>query len=333
MSFRTFIDFASCLYSDVGSPRISVKDEENKSELIRKAVGLLTGGLNSGELPSEASLLLSQRFAYQRVFELATAGKEIERILRNPLKKDQYRWNDSDVLLGEPRVQFNKVQYTKDIYSHHQSHTDSKRHLGKREDDLEVSGVNKDDRNPSYTMNLNTPSNQRKTILILSRTSQIKEKRNVIHTLKDLVASVNTKVVDPHNARRDVTALIDKMIAMESKQFPTEASGSKPRATQKKNGNPACKEGVEVLLRTNKSVHATPTVRIVLNKEKQIWKPKGKKFSLGEICQLTKLSVKCRTGPCFGIWTQAAQKHMTGIFKAHEIFVEKFITGPRIQEG
>ncbi|GJT47716.1 retrovirus-related pol polyprotein from transposon TNT 1-94 [Tanacetum coccineum] len=86
-----------------------------------------------------------------------------------------------------------------------------------------------------------------------------------------------------------------------------------------------------------KSVHATPTVRIVLNKEKQIWKPKGKlsdnslnktkqiwkpkdklsdnrkkltlgkldcgsqwrptgkKFALGEICQLTKLSVKCST--------------------------------------
>ncbi|GKA27461.1 hypothetical protein Tco_0713629 [Tanacetum coccineum] len=69
------------------------------------------------------------------------------------------------------------------------------------------------------------------------------------------------------------------------------------------------------------SVNATPTVKIVLNKGKQIWKPKGKlsdnslnktkrvwkatgklfadigkKFALGELCPLTKLSVKCRTG-------------------------------------
>ncbi|GJS55405.1 retrovirus-related pol polyprotein from transposon TNT 1-94 [Tanacetum coccineum] len=70
----------------------------------------------------------------------------------------------------------------------------------------------------------------------------------------------------------------------------TEASGSKPRSNTKKNRIlPAKKENkkeVEVRLRTNnhgmcvvnilKSVNATPTVRIVLNKEKQIWKPKGK---------------------------------------------------------
>ncbi|GJV59480.1 hypothetical protein Tco_1465580 [Tanacetum coccineum] len=68
------------------------------------------------------------------------------------------------------------------------------------------------------------------------------------------------------------------------------------------------------------SVNATPTVKIVLNKGKQIWKPKGKlsdnrstgkkvalgklncgyqwrptgkKFALGELCPLTKLSVQC----------------------------------------
>ncbi|GJZ36942.1 hypothetical protein Tco_0583133 [Tanacetum coccineum] len=68
------------------------------------------------------------------------------------------------------------------------------------------------------------------------------------------------------------------------------------------------------------SVNATPTVKIVLNKGKQIWKPKGKlsdnrkkftlgklncgyqwrptgkKFALGELCPLTKLLVQCRTG-------------------------------------
>ncbi|GJX44658.1 retrovirus-related pol polyprotein from transposon TNT 1-94, partial [Tanacetum coccineum] len=111
------------------------------------------------------------------------------------------------------------------------------------------------------------------------------------------------------------------------------------------------------------SVNATPTVRIVLNKEKQIWKPKGKlsdnslnktkqiwkpkgklsdnslyktkrvwkatgklfadigyqwrptgkKFALGEMCHLTKLSVKC------------CSKHMTGNRSKLMNFVEKFI--------
>ncbi|GJZ76188.1 retrovirus-related pol polyprotein from transposon TNT 1-94 [Tanacetum coccineum] len=131
-----------------------------------------------------------------------------------------------------------------------------------------------------------------------------------------------------------------------------------------------------------KSVNATPTVRIVLNKEKRIWKPKGKlsdnslnktkqiwkqkgklsdnslyktkrvwkatgklfadigyqwrptgkkltlgkldcgsqwvttgkkKFALGEMCHLTKLSVKC------------CSKHMTGNRSSSCNFVEKFI--------
>ncbi|GJV80446.1 retrovirus-related pol polyprotein from transposon TNT 1-94 [Tanacetum coccineum] len=70
----------------------------------------------------------------------------------------------------------------------------------------------------------------------------------------------------------------------------TEASGSKPRSNTKKNRIlPAKKENkkeVEVRLRTNNhemcvvnilnSVNVTPTVRIVLNKTKQIWKPKGR---------------------------------------------------------
>ncbi|GJU34682.1 hypothetical protein Tco_1183036 [Tanacetum coccineum] len=92
-------------------------------------------------------------------------------------------------------------------------------------------------------------------------------------------------------------------------------------------------------------VNATPTVKIVLNKGKQIWKPKGKlsdnslnktkrvwkatgklfadigyqwrptgkKFALGELCPLTKLSVKC------------CSKHMTGNRSKLKNFVEKFI--------
>ncbi|GJU75170.1 integrase, catalytic region, zinc finger, CCHC-type containing protein [Tanacetum coccineum] len=70
----------------------------------------------------------------------------------------------------------------------------------------------------------------------------------------------------------------------------TEASESKPRSNTKKNRIlPAKKENkkeVEVYLRTNNhemcvvnilnSVNATSTVKIVLNKGKQIWKPKGR---------------------------------------------------------
>ncbi|GJS51122.1 putative ribonuclease H-like domain-containing protein [Tanacetum coccineum] len=157
---------------------------------------------------------------------------------------------------------------------------------------------------------------------------QIKEKDNVIRHLKDLVASVNDRSREPHNAV-DVTALYrNKMFAI-GVNDSTEASGSKPRSNTKKNRIlPAKKENkkeVEVRLRTNKSVwtkvnrvdssisfkrvvinsnsesvcktcnkcvnsanhgmcvvnilnsvNATPTVRTVLNKEKQIWKPKGK---------------------------------------------------------
>ncbi|GKC20402.1 hypothetical protein Tco_1022552, partial [Tanacetum coccineum] len=142
----------------------------------------------------------------------------------------------------------------------------------------------------------------------------------------------------------------------------TKASESKPRSNTKKNRIlPAKSENekkVEDHPRTNKSVwtkvnrvdssisskhvvinsnsesvnilssvNTTPTVRIVLNKGKQFWKPKGKLFdnslnktkrvwkatgkliadigyqwrptrkifALGELCPLTKLSVKCRT--------------------------------------
>ncbi|GJY63111.1 hypothetical protein Tco_0464571 [Tanacetum coccineum] len=70
----------------------------------------------------------------------------------------------------------------------------------------------------------------------------------------------------------------------------TEASGSKPKSNTKKNRIPPAKtenkKKVEDHPKTNNhemcvvnilnSVNATPTVKIVLNKWKQIWKPKGK---------------------------------------------------------
>ncbi|GJT63945.1 integrase, catalytic region, zinc finger, CCHC-type containing protein [Tanacetum coccineum] len=124
------------------------------------------------------------------------------------------------------------------------------------------------------------------------------------------------------------------------------------------------------------SVNATPTVRIVLHKEKQIWKPKGKlsdnslnktkqiwkpkgklsdnslsktqrvwkatgklftdigikedpqgkkltleylkKFALGEMCHLTKLYVKCRTGHALVSGLRLLKTYDGESFKAHE---------------
>ncbi|GJU53291.1 hypothetical protein Tco_1227005 [Tanacetum coccineum] len=90
------------------------------------------------------------------------------------------------------------------------------------------------------------------------------------------------------------------------------------------------------------SVNATPTVKRVLNKGKHIWKPKGKltdnrkeisrrkldcgyqwrptgkKFALGEMCPLTKLSVKCRTGHPLVSGLRLFKTYDEKSFKAHE---------------
>ncbi|GJR65767.1 retrovirus-related pol polyprotein from transposon TNT 1-94 [Tanacetum coccineum] len=84
------------------------------------------------------------------------------------------------------------------------------------------------------------------------------------------------------------------------------------------------------------SVNATPTVKIVLNKGKQIWKPKGKlsdnslnktkqekKFALGEQVPLTRLSVHVIP---LVIWTQACSyTYGQGNRSKLKNFVEKFI--------
>ncbi|GKC25974.1 retrovirus-related pol polyprotein from transposon TNT 1-94 [Tanacetum coccineum] len=114
------------------------------------------------------------------------------------------------------------------------------------------------------------------------------------------------------------------------------------------------------------SVNATSTVKTVLNKGKQIWKPKGrlsdnslyktkrvwkatgklfadigyqwrptgKKFALGEMCHLTKLSVKCSTlyaNQQVMLWylDSGCSKHMTGNRSKLMNFVEKFIGSVR----
>ncbi|GJR80827.1 hypothetical protein Tco_0151612 [Tanacetum coccineum] len=141
-----------------------------------------------------------------------------------------------------------------------------------------------------------------------------------------------------------------------------------------------------------KSVNATPTIRIVLNNEKQIWKPKGKlsdnslnktkqiwkqkgklsdnslyktkrvwkamgklfadigkkftlgklncgyqwrptgkKFALGEMCPLTKLSGKCRTGHPLVSGLRLLKTYDGESFKAQE-FCGKFHRDSQIRE-
>ncbi|GJX71038.1 hypothetical protein Tco_0308209 [Tanacetum coccineum] len=67
------------------------------------------------------------------------------------------------------------------------------------------------------------------------------------------------------------------------------------------------------------SVNATPTVKIVLNKGKQIWKPKGKLSdnSLNKTKQVVQVILWYLGSGC--------SKHMTGNRSKHKNFVEKFI--------
>ncbi|GJW08120.1 hypothetical protein Tco_1570543 [Tanacetum coccineum] len=174
----------------------------------------------------------------------------------------------------------------------------------------------------------------------------VTRKKQVTFSDKPGTSSSNTQ---KHEVHQKVQQTNIPVIPSTGVNTSTEASGSKPRSNTKKNRIlPAKKENkkkVEVHLRTNNSVNATPTVKIVLNKGKQIWKPKGKlsdnrlnmtkrvwkatgklfadigcqwrptgkKFALGEMCPLTKLSVKC------------CSKHMTGNRSKLKNFVEKFI--------
>ncbi|GJR24398.1 integrase, catalytic region, zinc finger, CCHC-type containing protein [Tanacetum coccineum] len=104
---------------------------------------------------------------------------------------------------------------------------------------------------------------------------QIKEKDNVIRHLKDLVASVNDRSREPYNA-------VDDMLLLKQNDCDRECViGTCPKSFNERDNEaplypvPRKNHGMCVVNILN-SVNATPTVRIVLNKEKQIWKPKGK---------------------------------------------------------
>ncbi|GJT99145.1 hypothetical protein Tco_1094663 [Tanacetum coccineum] len=139
---------------------------------------------------------------------------------------------------------------------------------------------------------------------------QIKEKDNVIRHLKDLVASVNDRSREPHNDV-DVTALIeqndcDRVELEKVKQHYKELYDSikinRAHTSEKTSTMLNEIESLKAQLRSKEpyiGYQWRPTgKKLTLGKLDcgSQWRPTGKKFALGEICQFTKLSVKCRTG-------------------------------------
>ncbi|GJV63645.1 retrovirus-related pol polyprotein from transposon TNT 1-94, partial [Tanacetum coccineum] len=86
----------------------------------------------------------------------------------------------------------------------------------------------------------------------------------------------------------------------------TEASGSKPRSNTKNNRYWLSME-----------THRKETRLRKLDCGYQ-WRPTGKKFALGEMCHLTKLSVKCRTGHALVSGLRLFKTYDGESFKAHE---------------
>ncbi|GJV29857.1 retrovirus-related pol polyprotein from transposon TNT 1-94 [Tanacetum coccineum] len=99
----------------------------------------------------------------------------------------------------------------------------------------------------------------------------------------------------------------------------TEASGSKPRSNTKKNRIlPAKKENKRS---RNIGYQWRPTgKKLALGKLDcgYQWRPTGKKFALDEMCHLTKLSVKCRTGHALVSGLRLFKTYDGKSFKAHE---------------
>ncbi|GJR36669.1 hypothetical protein Tco_1212353 [Tanacetum coccineum] len=143
--------------------------------------------------------------------------------------------------------------------------------------------------------------------------------------------SVNNKKVEDHpRTNKSVWTKVNRV----------DSSISSKRVVINSNSESVCKTCNKCLNSANhemcvvnilSSVNSTPTVKIVWNKGMQIWKPKGKKFTLGklncgyqwrptgkkfalgELCPLTRLRVTC------------CSKHMTGNRSKLKNFMEKFI--------
>ncbi|GKA25447.1 retrovirus-related pol polyprotein from transposon TNT 1-94 [Tanacetum coccineum] len=123
----------------------------------------------------------------------------------------------------------------------------------------------------------------------------VTRKKQVTFSDKPGTSSSNTQ---KHEVHQKVQQTNIPVIPSTGVNASTKARGSKPRSNTKKNRiMPAKKENkkkVEVHLRTNKATGKKFTLG-KLDCGYQ-WRPIGKKFTLGEMCPLTKLSVKCCTG-------------------------------------
>ncbi|GJV36209.1 hypothetical protein Tco_1408686 [Tanacetum coccineum] len=189
----------------------------------------------------------------------------------------------------------------------------------------------------------------------ITRTSTNAKTSSLLTQIEDLKAQLegNLKVATRSSVKPKVLA--PGMYAIDVKPIPHPLKNNRSAHLNYINH---LKESVETVREIVKeagrySVNATPTVKIVLNKGKPIWKPKsklsdnslnktkqiwqpkgklsnnslnktkqvwkatGKKFALGELCPLTKLSVQC------------CSKHMTGNRSKLKNFVEKFIGSVR----
>ncbi|GKC15372.1 integrase, catalytic region, zinc finger, CCHC-type containing protein, partial [Tanacetum coccineum] len=194
-----------------------------------------------------------------------------------------------------------------------------------------------------------------------------KPRSNTKHNRILPAKSVNNKKVEDHpRTNKSVWTKVNRVdSSISSKHVVINSNSESVCKTCNKCLNSANHEMCVVNILS--SVNATPTVKIVLNKGKQIWKPKGKlsdnslnktkqiwqpkgklfdnslkktkqvwkatgklfanvgyqwrptgkKFALGELCPLTRLSVQC------------CSKHMTGNRSKLKNFVEKFIGSVR----
>ncbi|GKF20371.1 hypothetical protein Tco_0069009, partial [Tanacetum coccineum] len=163
--------------------------------------------------------------------------------------------------------------------------------------------------------------------------------------------SVNQKTVEDHpRTNKSVWTKVNRV----------DSSISSKRVVINSNSESVCKMCNKCLIFVNHDmcvleslnfVNATPTVKIILHKGKQIWKPKGKlsdnslkkakrvwkatgklfdnvgyqwrptgkKFALGEQCPLTKLLVKCRTGRPLVSGLRLFKTYDRESFKAQEL--------------
>ncbi|GJU19140.1 retrovirus-related pol polyprotein from transposon TNT 1-94 [Tanacetum coccineum] len=170
-------------------------------------------------------------------------------------------------------------------------------------------------------------------------------KRKLLLVDKPGTSSSNTQ---KHEVHQKVQQTNIHVIPSTGVNTSTEASGSKPRSNTKKNrimpAKSENKKKVEVHLRTNNLVNANPTVKRVLNKGKQIWKPKGKMSdnrlnmtkrvwkAMGKLFVDTSLSmgdprkeihlrkiIVVVTGHPLVSGTQVVQKHMMGNVQSSRI--------------